>query len=96
MNFLGPHGGTGGYVAGVHHSVSYLYSVASFRSPGAEEGVVYERNILEGDLPSLASPPLGCAFHTRCLKAMDICRLDRPELKEVESSAPAVQVLQEL
>ena len=34
--------------------------------------------ILEGDLPSPAQPPSGCRFHTRCPKAMDICRHEDP------------------
>jgi oligopeptide transport system ATP-binding protein len=40
--------------------------------------------ILEGDLPSPSNPPVGCPFHTRCGKCMDVCRTVRPELKEVE------------
>ncbi|HET7656864.1 MAG TPA: dipeptide ABC transporter ATP-binding protein [Bacillales bacterium] len=42
------------------------------------------RTILEGDVPSPANPPKGCAFHTRCPVAMDICKEARPELKEDE------------
>ena len=33
---------------------------------------------LRGDLPSPLSPPAGCKFHTRCPKAMDICRRAPP------------------
>jgi oligopeptide/dipeptide ABC transporter ATP-binding protein len=39
------------------------------------------RIVLTGDLPDPANPPGGCAFHTRCPRAMDICRTSRPELE---------------
>lgn len=42
-----------------------------------------ERQLLSDDLPSPANPPQGCAFHTRCSACMDICRAQRPALKEV-------------
>jgi len=45
-----------------------------------------ERIILKGDVPSPANPPSGCAFHTRCPHAMDICRQVRPEFKPVEDN----------
>ncbi|MCP8617926.1 ABC transporter ATP-binding protein [Salirhabdus salicampi] len=42
-----------------------------------------ERVILEGDVPSPSNPPAGCAFHTRCPKAMDICKEIRPQFEEI-------------
>ncbi|KQL53829.1 dipeptide/oligopeptide/nickel ABC transporter ATP-binding protein [Heyndrickxia shackletonii] len=43
-----------------------------------------ERIILQGDVPSPANPPKGCAFHTRCPYAMDKCQSEKPVFKEVE------------
>jgi oligopeptide transport system ATP-binding protein len=43
-----------------------------------------ETKLLEGDIPSPSNPPKGCAFHTRCHACMDICKQERPVLKEVE------------
>lgn len=36
---------------------------------------------LEGEIPSPANPPSGCAFHTRCAMARDRCRAEVPELR---------------
>jgi oligopeptide transport system ATP-binding protein len=43
-----------------------------------------DRELLTGDIPSPANPPQGCAFHTRCKECMEVCKTDRPELKEIE------------
>jgi len=46
-----------------------------------------ERIILRGDVPSLATPPTGCAFHPRCAAATDICAHERPPLIQRVSGA---------
>jgi len=38
---------------------------------------------IAGEIPSPLNPPAGCHFHTRCPHAMPICKLERPDLREV-------------
>ncbi|MDR1262828.1 MAG: ABC transporter ATP-binding protein [Oscillospiraceae bacterium] len=37
---------------------------------------------LQGEVPSAFNPPAGCAFHTRCPIALDICKAVKPELTD--------------
>jgi oligopeptide transport system ATP-binding protein len=52
--------------------------------PIPDPDVKRDRELLTGDIPSPANPPQGCAFHTRCKVCMEVCKTDRPELKEIE------------
>lgn len=40
-----------------------------------------KRIVLPGDVPSPLSPPGGCPFHPRCLRAQERCRRERPVLR---------------
>lgn len=55
--------------------------ISAFPDPDIE--VNKDRIILKGEIPSPINRPKGCAFHTRCHKAMDICREKEPILKEI-------------
>ncbi len=41
-----------------------------------------DRSLLEGEIPSPVNPPSGCYFHTRCPYATDLCRREKPEMKD--------------
>lgn len=38
---------------------------------------------IEGEIPSPLDPPPGCHFHPRCPHAMDRCKQERPQLREI-------------
>ncbi|WP_255723353.1 ABC transporter ATP-binding protein [Sporosarcina sp. ACRSL] len=53
--------------------------------PVPKSGAKRERIILKGELPSPLDPPAGCVFHTRCPFAMDICKTQIPQNKQIEN-----------
>jgi oligopeptide/dipeptide ABC transporter ATP-binding protein len=42
------------------------------------------RIVLQGEIPSASRPPAGCHFHTRCPRALDVCRQTWPERRVVD------------
>ncbi|MDH6672105.1 ABC transporter ATP-binding protein [Paenibacillus glucanolyticus] len=69
----------------LYSSPQHPYTKALFSAvPQPDPDIKTERIILQGELPSPANSPVGCAFHTRCPMVMDICLNERPELKETE------------
>ncbi len=51
--------------------------------PSPDPDVRRDRQILTGDIPSVANPPSGCVFRTRCPHALDACAAAVPPLREV-------------
>ena len=43
-----------------------------------------DRVVLEGSIPSPASPPAGCKFHSRCSQCMEVCKHFVPDFQELE------------
>ncbi|MBM2323825.1 MULTISPECIES: ABC transporter ATP-binding protein [Marivita] len=37
----------------------------------------------EGEIPDPITPPSGCAFHPRCPIAQDVCKRDRPAMRQI-------------
>jgi peptide/nickel transport system ATP-binding protein len=65
-----------------HPYTAALMKAVPFPDPRVPSGNV----ALQGEVPNPADPPSGCYFHPRCPFAVDVCRTDRPELRQV---APA-------
>lgn len=64
-----------------HPYTQALLSALPVTKPDAKR----ERIILQGDLPSPANPPSGCAFHPRCRHAIDTCKTKEVELRDIDS-----------
>jgi len=52
-----------------------------------------ERVVLGGEVPSPLNPPPGCVFHPRCPIAVDRCRREVPELREIRAGHRAACIL---
>lgn len=63
----------------LHPYAKALISAVPLPDPTVEP----DRIILKGEVPSPSNPPSGCKFHTRCPLAMDICKTEKPVLKEI-------------
>lgn len=62
------------YTKALLSSVPYLDPKALKREEDA---------LLDGDMPSPLNPPKGCRFVSRCKYAMEVCKREEPQLKEV-------------
>jgi oligopeptide/dipeptide ABC transporter ATP-binding protein len=52
--------------------------------PVPDPTIKRQKRVLPGDVPSPINPPPGCHFHTRCPYAVERCRIEPPELREVK------------
>ena len=43
-----------------------------------------EHRVIQGEVPSPMNPPSGCVFHPRCPKAVENCKEEIPELREIK------------
>jgi oligopeptide/dipeptide ABC transporter ATP-binding protein len=53
--------------------------------PSTNPDVKRERIVLTGDVPNPVNPPKGCAFHTRCPYAKEICKQETPAWREFDA-----------
>jgi peptide/nickel transport system ATP-binding protein len=63
-----------------HPAHPYTQALLSAIPQRGHAGTAAKRIILTGDLPNPMSPPSGCAFRTRCFRAVDECARVEPEL----------------
>lgn len=63
--------------------------------PIPDPDIKRETILIQGELPSPANPPSGCAFHTRCSQCMDICKTTRPEERNLSGHYVACHLYNE-
>ncbi|MBU3739812.1 MAG: dipeptide ABC transporter ATP binding subunit DppF, partial [Rhodoferax sp.] len=54
------------------------------------------RIVLGGEIPSPLHPPAGCVFSTRCTHAVDRCRSERPQLRDIDGRQVACHLAETL
>lgn len=65
----------------IFHNPLHPYSIALIASvPVPDPTNRRERAPLKGEVPSPVNPPVGCRFHPRCPKMMDVCKRTEPLL----------------
>ncbi len=70
------------YSSPKHPYTQALISAIPVPNPASKR----ERILLQGDLPSPLNPPSGCHFHTRCPKAMAVCKEIDPPMLDLEGA----------
>ncbi|MDR1603798.1 MAG: ATP-binding cassette domain-containing protein [Gracilibacteraceae bacterium] len=65
------------------------YTRALLSAVPAPGGAAGEQIILGGDPPSPADPPAGCHFSPRCPQAAEICRREKPPLRDLSPTHAA-------
>ncbi|MGO1369623.1 MAG: ABC transporter ATP-binding protein [Senegalia sp. (in: firmicutes)] len=85
-----------GDVHTIYNNPKHPYTEALISAfPHTDPEIESKRIILKGEIPSPINPPLGCVFHTRCPKKMDICEKLVPKLTEVDKDHKSACFLDE-
>ena len=72
-----------GTVDDIFHDTQHPYTQALLNSIPRPDRTVEDLEPIEGTMPSAASPPDGCRFHTRCPDAREACTRIDPDMIEV-------------
>lgn len=75
------------YSRPLHPYTQALLSVVPTPNPKKEKS--RRRILLTGELPSAIDPPSGCRFHTRCPYVSEVCRRERPTMREIATGHQA-------
>lgn len=80
------------YGGPLHPYAQALMQAVPEPDPVLEKGRIGQA--LQGELPSVAAPPPGCVFASRCPLAVPRCRAERPELKDMGGRLAACHLLE--
>ncbi|HEY9411230.1 MAG TPA: ABC transporter ATP-binding protein [Jiangellaceae bacterium] len=72
-----------GDVTTIFTAPRHPYTVGLLESLPRLDRDLEELHPIPGSPPSLLDPPSGCPFHPRCPMVRDVCRTDRPGLRDV-------------
>jgi len=64
-----------------HPYTKALLEAVPIPDPTIEKDRVHR--IMQGEVPSPMNPPSGCVFHPRCPLAVDSCKREAPQLREL-------------
>jgi peptide/nickel transport system ATP-binding protein len=78
-----------GPVTAVIHSPAHPYTAGLMGSIPAMDEDRPRLLQIDGAMPRLTAIPRGCAFHPRCPRAFDRCRVERPELLDAGATQAA-------
>lgn len=77
-----------GKVGDIFNNAKHPYTQGLLSASAATVGLTIkeksERIILEGDTPNPMDIPTGCRFHPRCSRMEERCKVEEPEMVEVE------------
>jgi len=65
-----------------HPYTQALLEAVPIPDPTVEKARAHK--IIHGEIPSPMNPPSGCVFHPRCVKAIDGCKKNVPEFREIK------------
>jgi oligopeptide/dipeptide ABC transporter ATP-binding protein len=75
--------------ADIYNHPRHPYTQALLSAIPTIKGKKREQIILSGDIPSPMKPPSGCPFHPRCSQCREVCKMEKPPLKDVGNGVQA-------
>jgi len=64
--------------------------------PRTTSGRNVKRTVSVGEVPDLANLPAGCVFHPRCKYAVDRCKVEEPELRQLDGQLVKCHLAEQL